>query len=336
MTFSRSCPYCSYRTEKQSTLSMHIAMKHDTEYRPHQCPHCDKSFRVRTQLHHHVTNHHLSKKIKCKFPDCTNTFKHPTTAKVHFVRSHMQCASYFRELDTAGKTKMVECLGCSKVCTKAAIYYHLAQCVLGDMIFPSMPAPPDTEICHPVGYKRRRIYYSTVDDDDVLKSEADTDVDDDDDEDAAADDDDAAATADDDDVDDADDEDDDDDAENDDDDDDTDTCSNKHVDEAPEACIECVDSDSEESPIVPDDIFTLPMPMPVDDKVRDEQHSKDSEDLLEMFPDMFPETLSDDDLGCSGLNVLADICDDRDFVASSSKRRRGENVPLCSLATLGR
>lgn len=126
---NRLCPYCDYRTSKQSTLSMHIAMKHDNERRPHCCPYCSLTFRVRTQLHHHVTNHHVQPWIKCEDPDCSLTFKNPTTAKVHYVRKHLDHKTLFKSV-LPPQDDLVQCLSCSKVCKRPSIFYHLAQCSL--------------------------------------------------------------------------------------------------------------------------------------------------------------------------------------------------------------
>lgn len=120
----RYCQQCDYETLKQSTLSMHISMKHSTK-RSHKCRDCEQTFSAKTQLNHHRMNRHSRNQSKCLHPDCKHIFKNPTTHKVHYVRRHMNVKSLFTVQED--KTT-IQCNICDDSFMKDAIYYHLAMC----------------------------------------------------------------------------------------------------------------------------------------------------------------------------------------------------------------
>jgi hypothetical protein len=120
----RECAYCDYRTEKQSTLSMHVAMHHGKN--KHFCPWCTKGFTVRTQLQHHLKNHHQDTAVPCKHPDCKMTFRLDTTMKMHYVRKHMNHLDLYRRI----KNDKVhsKCMTCGSILKRDAMIYHVAMC----------------------------------------------------------------------------------------------------------------------------------------------------------------------------------------------------------------
>ena len=121
---SRQCPYCEYQTEKASTLSMHISMKHKSK-RAHQCYFCHKRFSQATQLQHHIINHHSKPQIHCKEPSCNAVFKNETSHKIHYVRRHMKHLHLFERSSMPG---MRHCLSCGTFTAPSAMYYHVAIC----------------------------------------------------------------------------------------------------------------------------------------------------------------------------------------------------------------
>ena len=122
--FERYCPYCAYSTEKASTLSMHISMKHKKS-KKHKCPECDQSFAQKTQLEHHFVNQHCEADIECPHPDCTLKFKTTANQKSHYVRNHLNHLSLF---STCIPKTMKQCKRCGHQAKTAAMYYHVAHC----------------------------------------------------------------------------------------------------------------------------------------------------------------------------------------------------------------
>ena len=125
MSELRYCPICpDFATDKQSTYSMHIIMKH-RERKPHNCKYCLKSFAVKTQLQHHVTNIHTEPVIQCQHPNCHQTSKNNTAENVHHVKKHMHHVKMFNKLEDSN---FVQCVTCEKVFKKNAVYYHVSKC----------------------------------------------------------------------------------------------------------------------------------------------------------------------------------------------------------------
>ena len=147
----RECPYCSYQTEKASTLSMHISMKHSNK-RKHECPECHLRFSQKTQLEHHFLNHHSDSDIECPDKDCTMRFKTHTNQQIHYVRKHMDAKTLFAYYEG----NEYECLFCDYIGKPAAMYYHAAHC---------SPCSPfyNTSAMRPI--KRRRMDTEDEDED---------------------------------------------------------------------------------------------------------------------------------------------------------------------------
>lgn len=114
---------CTYVTKKQSTMSMHKAMKHGL-IKPNLCSTCNLSFAVRTQLLHHITNKHKSPSVECPATNCKYVAKSSTSVKNHYVRNHMKTDTLFKQFDALNS----ECLTCEKHCKTSAIFYHVAVC----------------------------------------------------------------------------------------------------------------------------------------------------------------------------------------------------------------
>ena len=117
------CNQCDFSTMKQSTLSMHKAMKH-VSFKKHDCSKCIKSFSVRTQLLHHMANKHTTASIKCPFINCKYISKTSTAVKNHYVRQHMRDENLFINFDAIHS----ECTTCEHHFKHSAIYYHVAGC----------------------------------------------------------------------------------------------------------------------------------------------------------------------------------------------------------------
>jgi len=144
----RFCHICDFETPKQSTLSMHITMKHGTK-RAHKCRDCGKTFSAQTQLNHHRMNHHSRQQHLCMHPDCTHKFKNPTTHKVHYVRRHMNNKSLFTVQDDKVTSR---CNICDEYFKKDSIYYHLATC--------SSESPFSQNYCGPCLEQETLLYVS--------------------------------------------------------------------------------------------------------------------------------------------------------------------------------
>lgn len=120
------CPYdgCDFYTKKNSTLSMHLSIKHNNNKYTHYCTFCDEGFPSKSLLSHHTINHHGSADITCKHPSCNKKFKHDSNHKIHFVRKHMKKEDLFYKM----KNGLCCCLTCNKLFTVNAVYYHVSQC----------------------------------------------------------------------------------------------------------------------------------------------------------------------------------------------------------------
>lgn len=120
----RDCHWCDFRTNKSSTMSMHVSMKHK-KHKTHECPICHELFVAKTQLQHHFVNNHCEADIPCLFKGCTKKFKNETTHKIHYTRVHMKHTIKFRHDFSIG---YVRCQYCEHVCKPAGMYYHTAIC----------------------------------------------------------------------------------------------------------------------------------------------------------------------------------------------------------------
>ena len=146
----RQCPYCPYQTEKASTFSMHLSMKHGSK-KKHACPECNLRFSQKTQLEHHFINHHCGADIECPEPNCTMKFKTHTNVKTHYVRKHMDSKLYmYKEGD------YYVCSECEYSGKSAAMCYHIAHC---------SPDSPFYNTTNTYPIKRRRLedYESSCD-----------------------------------------------------------------------------------------------------------------------------------------------------------------------------
>jgi hypothetical protein len=118
------CNFCPYKTEKGSTMSMHVSMKHSLR-KKHNCPECPKQFAEKTQLQHHFVNNHCPADIPCPSPGCTKLFKNTTTQRMHYVRRHMKDKILFTPSSMTG---CFSCLTCHIYLKRPNMMYHIAQC----------------------------------------------------------------------------------------------------------------------------------------------------------------------------------------------------------------
>lgn len=146
----RACPHCDYRTEKASTMSMHIKIKHVLD-KEHVCPFCMENFSTRSQLQHHLRNNHYDAEIPCRMEGCTHVFKDECAHKMHYVRHHMKHLKH--ELYQPSKSKgFSHCLTCGKMKKNAAMVYHVACCsplspFSKNYVATCLPCSDDEEIC---------------------------------------------------------------------------------------------------------------------------------------------------------------------------------------------
>ena len=117
------CPYCEWSSQKGSTFSMHISIKHAAEVGkeidPYKCEFCEKKFSAQTRLDHHISNHHIIILKNCSFLGCKYQGKNNGSLISHYVRMHLP------HLATECK-KVGGCTGCSR---KGSISnYHIGKC----------------------------------------------------------------------------------------------------------------------------------------------------------------------------------------------------------------
>ena len=124
MVIYRQCPKCDYRTEKASTMSMHLSMKHKNK-RKHKCTICYETFAQKTTLTHHYVNNHTKPDIHCAYPGCDKTFHTDCSHKIHYTRKHMKNIELFVPTSFKG---FVKCVECNFECKTAAMFYHVANC----------------------------------------------------------------------------------------------------------------------------------------------------------------------------------------------------------------
>ena len=122
--FVRHCRYCDYSTQKASTLSMHISMKHKKRNK-HICPICRDGFSQKTQLEHHFVNQHCPADIPCLDLSCPVKFKTATNQQTHYIRKHMTPDLLYTASNTKGYKR---CLSCPHIARTNSIQYHVAQC----------------------------------------------------------------------------------------------------------------------------------------------------------------------------------------------------------------
>jgi len=121
------CNLCDYKSSLQSTMSMHVSIKHGNQ-ETYLCSECPSKFPVKSQLQQHIKNHHRNAYLPCPAYDCKRLFKSKSTQVFHFVRKHMDVTSlFFKDEDPFFKKQMI-CLTCQERFYPAGIYYHVGIC----------------------------------------------------------------------------------------------------------------------------------------------------------------------------------------------------------------
>jgi hypothetical protein len=121
------CNLCDYKSSLQSTMSMHIAIKHGNQ-ETYVCSQCPSKFPVKSQLQQHIKNHHSVAYLPCPADHCKCLFKCKSTQVTHYVRNHMHRNSLFYKDNDAFYNKQMICLTCSERFYPAGIYYHVGIC----------------------------------------------------------------------------------------------------------------------------------------------------------------------------------------------------------------
>jgi hypothetical protein len=121
------CNQCDYRACLQSTMSMHVAIKH-AKQDLYLCSECPSKFPVKSKLQQHINNHHRDAYLSCPYEYCKCRFKSKSTQIFHYVRKHMDLDRLFtKDKDTFYKKQMI-CRTCSERFYPASIYYHVGIC----------------------------------------------------------------------------------------------------------------------------------------------------------------------------------------------------------------
>ena len=116
------CTMCDYYTRKSTTLSMHFALKHNSNS-PHRCKECPSRFQTKSQLNHHIMSRHTQSTISCIDPACSEKFKNKPNQMIHYLRKHMDLTDLMKY--SFGEWK---CLTCGKLNSKNTISYHVMTC----------------------------------------------------------------------------------------------------------------------------------------------------------------------------------------------------------------
>ncbi|MCL4124465.1 UNVERIFIED_CONTAM: hypothetical protein GTU68_008835, partial [Idotea baltica] len=83
-SFSRQCPYCSYRTSRNVDLQKHVRYRHTGE-RPFACLLCRKRFVENIGLERHMRIHTGEKPFAC--PKCSKRFNCRSNLRKHILRN---------------------------------------------------------------------------------------------------------------------------------------------------------------------------------------------------------------------------------------------------------
>jgi hypothetical protein len=122
------CDSCNFYCTKQSTMSMHYAIKH-RKHNGYVCKTCNEEFPVKSMLQQHEKNHHTDAIHICDYDNCNYKFKAKSSLICHFVRKHMKIAKYLIKYDEDPfYRKQYICRECNKRFNKASIYYHIGIC----------------------------------------------------------------------------------------------------------------------------------------------------------------------------------------------------------------
>ena len=122
------CPFCDYERELQSTVHMHIKIKH-SECVKYKCEHCDYETPVKSTLENHIQNKHSEKAVlkEHSCPKCEHSCKTEAQLRSHYILKHLTTA--FNKLFKTENDK-ISCTSCQRCFkSRSAFVYHSVGCL---------------------------------------------------------------------------------------------------------------------------------------------------------------------------------------------------------------